>query len=122
MKFRVIAHEPAEFDAWVEGQLEDVAAPPPAEIEQIVSGTCMSCHTVSGVEPLTDAPIQQPAPDLTHFGSRLTIAAGMLPNTEEDLAQWLRDPPEVKAGSKMPDYNLTEDQIEALVEYLRSLK
>lgn len=122
MRFLVIAQEPAEFDLWVEEQLRDVATPPPAEIEQIVSGTCMSCHTVSGVEPLTDAPIQQPAPDLTHFGSRQTIAAGILPNTEEDLARWLRDPPDVKAGSKMPDYDLTEDQIEALVEYLRSLE
>jgi cytochrome c oxidase subunit II len=122
MKFRVIAQEPAEFDAWVEAQLQDVAAPPPAEIEQIVAGTCMSCHTISGVQSVSDAPVQQPAPDLTHFGSRLTVAAGMLPNTEEDLARWLRDPPEVKAGSKMPDYDLSEDEIEALVEYLRSLE
>jgi cytochrome c oxidase subunit 2 len=64
---------------------------------------------------------QTPGPDLSHIGSRQTIAAGILPNTEEALARWLRDPPAVKAGSRMPDYDLTEDQIEALVEYLRSL-
>ena len=122
MKFRVIAQEPTEFDAWVEEQLQDVAAPPPAEIETIVTGTCMACHVVGGLESVSGQPPTTPAPNLTHFGSRLTIAAGMLPNTEEDLARWLRDPPEVKAGSKMPDYDLTEDQIEALVEYLRSLK
>lgn len=123
MKFRVIAHEPADFDAWVEAQLADVAAPPPAEIEQIVTGTCMSCHVLAGLESVTGEPPGQPAPDLTHFGDRQTIAAGRLPhNTAEALAAWLRDPPAVKAGSKMPDYDLTEDQIEAFVEYLRSLK
>jgi len=123
MKFRVIAHEPADFDAWVEAQLADVVAPPPAEIEQIVTGTCMSCHVLAGLESVTGEPPGTPAPDLTHFGDRQTIAAGRLPhNTAEALATWLRDPPAVKAGSKMPDYDLTEDQIEAFVEYLRSLK
>lgn len=120
MRFRVIAHEPADFDAWVEQQRAEAAAIPPAEIEQIVTGTCMSCHQIAGLEsPVTP---QQPAPDLTHFGDRQTIAAGMLPNTPEELARWLRDPPAVKPGSKMPDYDLTEPQIEAMVEYLESLE
>ena len=116
MKFRVIAHEPADFEAWVQQQRAD-AAPPSEELEQVLP-TCFACHAIGGV----GGPEAPTAPDLTHFGSRQTIAAGMLPNTDEDLAQWLRDPPAVKAGSKMPDYNLTEDQIEALVEYLRSLE
>ena len=122
MRFRVIAQEPAEFEAWVEAQRAEAAAPPPAEIQQIVTGTCMSCHGIGGLESAGGAPPIIPAPDLTHFGSRQTIAAGKLPNTEEDLARWLRDPPAVKAGSRMPDYDLTEDQIEAFVEYLRSLQ
>jgi len=120
MKFRVIAHEPADFDAWVQEQLAEAAAAPPAEIEQVVTATCMSCHVIAGLESATGPP-GTPAPDLTHVASRDRIAAGLLPNTEEGLARWLRDPPSVKAGSKMPDYDLTEDQIEALVEYLRSL-
>ena len=120
MRFRVVAHEPAEFDAWVQSQLQSAAAPPP-EIAGIVTGTCMTCHVIDGVEAVAGPP-STPAPDLTHIGSRQTLAAGKLPNTEEGLATWLRDPPAVKAGSKMPDYDLSEDEIEALVEYLRSLK
>lgn len=122
MRFRVIAHTPDDFEAWVQDQLAEAAAPPPAEIESIVTGTCMSCHTIAGLESASGQPPAIPAPDLTHIGSRETIAAGKLPNTVEGLSTWLRDPPAVKAGSKMPDYNLTEPQIEALVEYLRSLK
>ena len=119
MRFRVVAHEPGDFDAWVQQQRAEAAAPP-GEIEAIVTGTCMSCHQIAGLEAV--APPSAPAPDLTHFGDRQTIAAGMLPNTPEALARWLRDPPAVKPGSKMPDYNLTEPQIEALVEYLESLR
>jgi cytochrome c oxidase subunit 2 len=121
MKFRVIAHEPADFETWVQSQLAEAVAPPP-ELDQIVTGTCMSCHVIAGLQSATGQPPTTPAPDLTHVGSRQTIAAGKLPNTPEGLATWLRDPPAVKAGSKMPDYNLTEDQVEALVEYLRSLR
>ena len=122
MRFRVIAQEPAEFEAWVDAQRAEAAAPPPPEIEQIVTGTCMTCHGIGGLEAASGQPPTTPAPDLTHIGSRQTLAAGKLPNTDEDLARWLRDPPAVKAGSRMPDYDLTEDQIEAFVEYLRSLQ
>ena len=120
MRFLVVAQEPAEFEAWVQAQQAEAAAPP-GEIEQLLTGTCMTCHVIAGLESVTGEPPTTPAPDLTHVGSRQTLAAGKLPNTDEDLAAWLRDPPAVKAGSKMPDYNLNEDQIEALVEYLRSL-
>jgi cytochrome c oxidase subunit 2 len=121
MRFRVVAHAPADFEAWVQSQ-QATAAAPPEEIAGIVTGTCMSCHVIAGVESVTGEPPDTPAPDLTHVGSRQTLAAGVLPNTDEELARWLRDPPAVKAGSKMPDYNLKESEIDALVEYLRSLK
>ena len=130
MRFQVVAHEPADFDAWVQQQLAEAAAPD-AEVEQTIA-TCFACHAINGVggpppppegpPPDPTAPRQVFGPDLTHFGSRQTIAAGMMPNTPEALARWLRDPPAVKPGSKMPDYRLTEPQIEALVEYLRGLK
>ena len=121
MRFRVIAHEPAEFEAWVEAQRAEAALQPSEELSAEVLPSCFVCHVIEGVGEPT-APPETPGPNLTHIGSRQTIAAGMLPNTEEELARWLRDPPDVKAGSRMPDYDLTEDQIEALVEYLRSLK
>ena len=82
------------------------------------------------------------APNLTHVGSRTTIAAGLLENNPEQLARWLRHPDEVKPGNKMyhgiggmagymkkddtgkevPNIVLTEADISALVAYLSSLK
>ena len=119
MRFRVVAQEPADFEAWVDDQLAEAAAPD-AEVEQILP-TCFACHQFRGVGgPQAPPPIE--GPDLTHIGGRQTIAGGMLPNDPETLARWLRDPPAVKPGSKMPDYNLTEPQIEALVEYLQGLE
>jgi cytochrome c oxidase subunit 2 len=123
MRFRVVAHEQADFDAWVQEQLAPGAAPEQGgEVERVLP-TCFACHAIQGVGgPNPEAPPPPiKGPDLTHVGSRQTLAAGKLPNTEEGLATWLRDPPAVKAGSRMPDYDLTEDQIDALVEYLRSL-
>jgi cytochrome c oxidase subunit 2 len=119
MHFRVVAQEPGDFDAWVEAQRQPAAALPPAEIETTVTGTCLNCHAIGGVG---ESRAISPAPDLTHLAARETIAAGLLRNDPEDLARWLENPPRVKPGSKMPDYNLTEDQIEALVEYLQTLQ
>jgi cytochrome c oxidase subunit 2 len=120
MLFRVVAESPADFDAWVDRQLQGAAAPP-AEVEQLVTATCMSCHDIRGLESAVPTKTA-PAPDLTHVGGRQTIAGGILDMSDEDLARWLRNPPAVKPGSKMPSYNLTDDQIEALVAYLRSLE
>jgi cytochrome c oxidase subunit 2 len=54
-------------------------------------------------------------------GSRLRLAAGILENTPENMARWLREPQVVKEGSlmKLPR-PLTEDEITALVAYLRA--
>jgi cytochrome c oxidase subunit 2 len=62
------------------------------------------------------------APDLTHFGSRTTLAAGMFPNTLDNVTAWLRDPPAIKPGSKMPNLGLSEADARALAVYLLSLK
>ena len=76
----------------------------------------MACHTIQGVSPGVVGP------DLTHFGSRKTLAAGLFPNRPEELARWLADPPAVKPGALMPKLPLTPEQISALVAYLGSLK
>ena len=41
---------------------------------------CVGCHTVKGVSAGVLGP------DLTHFGSRRTVAGGLLPNTPDTLA------------------------------------
>jgi cytochrome c oxidase subunit 2 len=61
-------------------------------------------------------------PDLTHVGSRRTLAAGVLPNTPEALVRWIRDAPSVKPGAKMPAFAFTDEQARALAAYLTSLQ
>ncbi|HEX2853656.1 MAG TPA: cytochrome c oxidase subunit II [Opitutaceae bacterium] len=87
--------------------------------------TCSACHAIRG-----HMPGGSPAyPDLTHIGSRSTIAAGLLENNAEQLQRWLRDPGAVKPGNKMwvdgyvkNNIKLTEADEIALVAYLQSLK
>ena len=59
-------------------------------------------------------------PTLSHVGSRTTIASGMLPNDSAGLARWLSTPFDVRPGSLMPDIDLTDDEVAALVAYLQS--
>ena len=57
---------------------------------------CITCHSIRGHEG-----IGVNAPDLTHFGSRSTIAAGLLENSKSNLHRWIVDPNGVKPGNKM---------------------
>jgi cytochrome c oxidase subunit 2 len=120
MRLKVFTHTQADFEEWAADQAAD-AAPATgaaAEGEQIfLEAGCVNCHAIRGTEAAGAT-----APDLTHFGSRTTFAGAIFDNTEKDLAVWLRDPPAVKPGALMPDYGLTEDQIQSLVTYLMSLE
>ena len=104
--------------------------PPPADNILITRGrelfttkTCGGCHTVRGHNAFGVT-----APDLTHFASRTTLAAGLVDNTATNLRIWLTQPLAVKPGNKMAqgytDNHVTLDAAEAdaLVAYLRSLK
>lgn len=123
MKTVVVAHESrAEYDAWVRAQQAPALAPAgnAARGAQLFQqGACVGCHTIKGT------PAQERVgPDLTHFGSRTTIAGAMLAKDPQgdSLRRWLRNPPDVKPGSIMPNLNLTEQDINDLATYLESLK
>jgi cytochrome c oxidase subunit II len=83
------------------------------------AGGCLGCHAM--VATPTAGLLTLQGPNLSHVGGRQRLAAGILPNTPEDLARWLREPQVVKEGSlmKLPR-PLTEDEIGALVAYLRA--
>jgi cytochrome c oxidase subunit 2 len=132
-----------EFDAnplegWRKQQLPEAGE----KADQIALGrklfqekTCISCHTIRGHEG-----IGVTGPDLTHVGARSTIAAGVLENTHEHMHAWIRDPSHFKPGNKMffggyntfdaasdtwkpnPNLQLNDQEIDALVAYLHSLK
>jgi cytochrome c oxidase subunit II len=87
------------------------------------SKACSTCHTVRGHQAMG---VQ--GPDLTHIGSRTTIAGGLLENDKDQLRRWIRDPGSVKPGNKMAKaYSdlkiaLSDQEQAALVAYLESLK
>lgn len=116
MRIRAIASPPAEFQAWV--SLSQQPAQSSARGQQVFQQhTCVSCHAIQGV---SDARV---GPDLSHFGSRTTIGAGVLGNSPGELRAWIVDPQRIKPGALMPGYpDLSDDDLRALVEYLGGLK
>ncbi len=113
MRIRVVAQTQDEFKAWEQQQLQTPALTGEAAVGErlYMSMSCVNCHV--------DQPI---GPDLTHFGSRETIGTGVLENTPDNLAKWLRNPQAVKPGVHMPNLNLTDVEIKALVAYLEASK
>ena len=121
MRHLAVVETPEAFQAWAAKQKEEAASPPDgspaaAGLQLFRTGTCVGCHTIRGV---SGGGI---GPDLTHVGSRRTIAGGILPNTPENLARWVRHAPQVKPGSLMPEQSLIDAQVAALVAYLQSLR
>lgn len=61
-------------------------------------------------------------PDLTHLASRLTIGAGVLPNSIGNLAGWIANSQRIKPGNAMPPMVLDSGDLQALLTYLETLK
>ena len=100
------------------------------------SSACIGCHSIAG----NPAAMGVTAPNLTHVGSRSTIAAGRFPNAAAYLALWIKNARAMKPEVLMPtlglnEYDpvlkakvttanggLTDQQIADIVAYLSSLK
>jgi cytochrome c oxidase subunit II len=127
MRMRAIADSPADWGSWVAAQQAPAMTTPEAArgVELFNTRGCIGCHNIVGVNAQTfqiNAESGKIGPNLTHVGSRTTIAAGLFENNPTEMANWLRDPPAMKPGSLMPKLGLSEDDISALVAYLESLK
>ena len=123
MLFRVVADDSSTFDAWVKQEQAAAASPPGGDAARGLqiftsNGGCFACHTINGVDKAKG----KVGPNLTHFGSRLTIAAGTLTNTPANLSTWLHNPQAVKPGNFMVIGKLSDADIQALIAYLESLK
>jgi len=125
MQFRVIVEPQDRFSDWQVHEASTSAMPahvassgdPIAIGATIYSNSpCTTCHTISGVSS------GKLAPNLTHFGSRTTLAGGMLENNPQNVAAWVRDPDKLKPGALMPKLGLSDEQASQLAAYLESLK
>jgi cytochrome c oxidase subunit 2 len=120
MGMRVFVDPPDAFARWVAGQRSAPVEPAGDEAAQgktvFARNACVGCHTIRGVSGGVLGP------DLTHFGSRTTLAGGLLANTAANVAAWVRDPGALKPGAKMPNLGLSEADARALAQYLVGLK
>lgn len=120
MILHVFAEGSDDFEDWLGRQAEPAPEPETTAQEhgqQVFADSCIYCHTVRGLGPSREV-----GPDLTHFGGRDTLAAGIVPNERDLLATWIRDPHELKPGAAMPGTSLDDDDLEALLDYLETLR
>lgn len=122
MAFDVKVLDSDAFAKWLTHQRAD-AQPARTELQQqgqrlFLASGCGACHAIRGTSASGIF-----GPDLTHLGSRASIAAGILPNDREHLMQWIAQPDRHKPGVKMPSYEfLTETELAAIVAYLQELR
>lgn len=116
MRFHVVAEPAEDFESWLaaEGEPAEVGDEAMAAFRE---NSCAACHTIRG----TDADGEL-GPDLTHFGSRQFLGAGILDNDRETLQQWVPATQSLKHGSLMPDLPQAEDDLDLLVDLMLELE
>jgi cytochrome c oxidase subunit 2 len=131
MDFVVIAQSSSDYQAWLSAQAASAATPATGSAEAnglnvFKSNGCGGCHTINGVQ----FAIGKIGPNLTHFGSRMLIAGGVLDNNTTNLSDWILHAQTVKPASDMPSFdgspgskgNISQSDLNDLVAYLQSLK
>ena len=144
MRFRVKVLTLEDYNAWVRNYGPPQPLTAGAREGQTTFGTnCSLCHTISGADDpavaasrlkgfLTGGDITPvPAPNLTDLRTRQTLAAGLMDLNVENLRKWLHNPEDVKPGNRMAeraliyqngDINLSQQQVDGLIEYLLQLQ
>jgi cytochrome c oxidase subunit 2 len=119
MLIRVYADTPRQFATWIAQQQQPaVQDPSAAEGRAVFEGNaCISCHTIRGT-----VATGRFAPDLTHFASRETFAAGSVPNTAANVRSFVDNPAHFKPGALMPPMHLNDHDLDAVTHYLTTLK
>jgi cytochrome c oxidase subunit II len=97
-------------------------------------GGCVACHMINGNPTMMGVV----GPNLTHIGSRSTIAGGIYPNDTKHLSLWIKNSRWMKPGVIMPTLGafqrdpitgqtipktgLTDQQVADIVAYMQALK
>ena len=83
----------------------------------MVREACGACHQIPGIQEAEG----EVGPPLSGMARR-TIIAGVLPNTPQNMARWIRDPQGVVPGNAMPDVGVSEQQARDMAAYLDTLR
>ncbi|HEX2254241.1 MAG TPA: cytochrome c oxidase subunit II [Thermoanaerobaculia bacterium] len=122
MNFYVVVEEEEDFERWLAHQARPAAPPQGALAARgarlFLAHGCGACHTVRGTP--ADGGV---GPDLTHVGSRVSLAAGVLPNERADLLRWIERTGDIKPEVHMPTFSMLPRQdLQALAAYLEGLR
>lgn len=121
MAFNVVAMEPDAFAAWI-AQESGPARPTGGGAESgrrlFMANGCGGCHTVRGTGATGTI-----GPDLTHVGSRTSLAAATLPNTPAAMAAWIADNQHIKPENLMLPFGIFDErELAALASWLSALE
>jgi cytochrome c oxidase subunit 2 len=127
MRFRVVVDTPDGFKRWVAHQQAPPDQPTSAAAQAgekiFKNAPCAICHEIRGISGFSKQySYGFRGPDLTHFGSRGTLAGSIMKNTPENVALWIQNPDKVKPGARMPTLGMRGRDLNDLVAYLESLK
>ncbi len=122
MHFRVQVMERDAFERWIDHQATPAIEgrdPLTARGESLfLANGCSACHTLKGTPARGTI-----GPDLTHVGSRLSLAAGVLPNDGNALMQWISRAGSIKPDAHMPSFGmLPADDVRSMAAYLEALQ
>jgi cytochrome c len=107
----------AESDLGLDEAQQVPGADPQRGWQAIQDYGCHSCHTIPGV-PSADSLV---GPPLTAWADRHYIA-GQLPNTAENLIEWIQYPQTIEPGTAMPNMDVTEQDARDISAYLYTLR
>ena len=127
MAFDVSAMEAADFDRWLAAQAQPATVPDGPGGQLFDEYGCVGCHRVRGLpqgaQPSKGKESSPIGPDLTHFGSRPTVAASTLPMELAAVAKFIRDPSAIKPAALMPGFHdMPEEDAQAIARWLMELR
>jgi cytochrome c oxidase subunit II len=119
MSLHVVARERPAFDEWLRAESRPAMRTDGEGARHFVASGCGACHRVRGLAS-ADGRV---GPDLTHVGSRRSLAAATLTNDADAFAAWIRDNQHIKPGNRMPPYRvLTDGELRVLAQFLDALE
>jgi cytochrome c len=83
--------------------------------QAILKYGCSACHVIAGVRQATG----RVGPKLEEIDEQIYIA-GLLPNTPDNLIQWIMNPQDISPRTAMPDLDVSEQDARDIAAYLYS--
>jgi mono/diheme cytochrome c family protein len=147
MRFRVKAEEPEAFQDWLDSMRRppaELVSDDAIAGQKVFTDNCGSCHATNTWQApgarnertrlagLRSAYLDDrnkadgdrtnliAAPNLTHFGTRDTLGAGLISLTRDNLVEWIADPDELARPYR--ENTLTSEDVRQLAAYLMELK